>query len=168
MDGRTILGHAGGDGAGALGFNLVHDLHGLDDAQRLSDRNSGADIDEVRGVRGGFDVEGADHRGVDFRAVGHRYGGGSGRGGRSGNRGCRGECRCLPGGKSGKQAAQVIEVGPLFELEVKVLFGEVEMGEPVLVHEFDDSADFLEVHDEKGWELDGERLSGGTLLVRGS
>jgi hypothetical protein len=29
---------------------------------------------------------------------------------------------------------------------MKVLLGEVEMSEPVLVHEFDDSADFLEVH----------------------
>jgi hypothetical protein len=29
---------------------------------------------------------------------------------------------------------------------VKVLFGEVEVGEPVLIHEFDDSTDFLEFH----------------------
>lgn len=31
------------------------------------------------------------------------------------------------------------------------------MSEPVLVHEFDDSADFLEVHGGKDWEFSGER-----------
>ena len=67
------------------------------------------------------------------------------------------------GRKSGKEAAEVIEVSPLFELEVKVLLGEVEVGEPVLIHEFDDAADFLEVHDERGLKV---RSTGGGPVGR--
>ena len=50
------------------------------------------------------------------------------------------------GGEGGKDSTQVVEVRALLELEVEVAFGEVEMGEPVLIHELDDSTDFLEFH----------------------
>lgn len=53
------------------------------------------------------------------------------------------------GGDGGEQAAQVVEVGTFFQFQVEILLGEVEMGEPVLVHEFDDSTDFLEFHGRK-------------------
>ena len=56
----------------------------------------------------------------------------------------------LRGGKGGKEAAEVVEVGAFFQLEVEVLLGEIEMSEAVLIHEFDDATDFLEFHDEKG------------------
>ena len=67
----------------------------------------------------------------------------------------------LRGRKSGEQAAEVVEVGTFFQLEVEVLLSEVEMSEAVLIHELDDATDFLEFHDEKGvgsW-MDGRQLS---------
>ena len=63
----------------------------------------------------------------------------------------------LLGGQGGKKAAEVLKVRAFLEFEMKVLLGEVEMSEPVLVHEFDDSTDFLEVHGYEDWELGGER-----------
>ena len=39
-----------------------------------------------------------------------------------------------------------LEVGALLELQVEVLLLEMEVGQPMLVHELDDLADFLEVH----------------------
>jgi hypothetical protein len=50
-----------------------------------------------------------------------------------------------------EQAAEIVQVRTFLKLEVKVLFGEVEVGEPVLIHEFDDSTDFLEVHGKESW-----------------
>jgi hypothetical protein len=75
----------------------------------------------------------------------------------------------MRGRQGGEQAAEVVEVGAFFQLEVKVLLGEVEVGEPVLIHEFDDAADFLEVHGERrfGVGMD-ERRSDGTGLVGAS
>ena len=61
LDGGAVFGDEGADGAGFFGFDLVHDFHGLDDAERLADGDGGADFDEIRGVRGGLHVEGADH-----------------------------------------------------------------------------------------------------------
>jgi hypothetical protein len=55
----------------------------------------------------------------------------------------------LRGRQGGEQAAEVVEVRAFFEFEVKVPFGEVEVGEPVLIHELDDAADFLEFHGER-------------------
>jgi hypothetical protein len=61
--------------------------------------------------------------------------------------------RC--GRQAGKEAPEVIEVSAFFQFELKVLFREVELREAVLVHEFDDSTDFLEFHGKKrfgvGW-----------------
>jgi hypothetical protein len=75
----------------------------------------------------------------------------------------------LRGRERGEQAAEIIEVRAFLEFEVKVPFGEVEVGEPVLIHEFDDAADFLEFHDERrfGVGMD-ERRSDGTGLVGAS
>src|SRR5260370_39403234 len=49
--------------AGARRWNLGHRLHGLDDQQRLSDRNLGADLDERLRTGLRSPVGGADHRG---------------------------------------------------------------------------------------------------------
>ena len=66
----------------------------------------------------------------------------------------------------GKQATEIIEIRALFKLEVKVFFGEVEMSESVLIHEFDNSTDFLEVHDEKELVLGGWGRPDATLPCR--
>ena len=121
----------------------------------------GADIDEIRRVRGGFQIERADHGRGDFRCPCPRArqprpqdprrqpprprGGGSGGG---------------SGGQAGEQAAEVIDVGAFFQLEVKVLLGEIEKSETVLVHELDDSTDFLECPRWKnGWEFGWDKGS---------
>lgn len=48
---------------------------------------------------------------------------------------------------AGREAPEGICIHSLLEHELEVFLGEVEMGEPVLIHEFDDVTDFLEVHD---------------------
>lgn len=48
--------------------------------------------------------------------------------------------------ESGKQTFEIVEIRAFFQFQMKVLLGEVEVGEPVLIHEFDDSTDFLEFH----------------------
>jgi hypothetical protein len=53
------------------------------------------------------------------------------------------------GRKAGEKTSEIIKVRAFFQFEVKVLFGEVEVGQPVLIHEFDDSADFLKFHDKQ-------------------
>jgi alpha-D-ribose 1-methylphosphonate 5-triphosphate synthase subunit PhnI len=75
----------------------------------------------------------------------------------------------LRGGEGGEQAAEVVEVAAFFELEVKVPFGEVEVGEPVLIHELDDAADFLEFHSGRRLGVGmNERRSDGIGLVGAS
>ena len=113
LDGISVFCDKGADGAGFLGFDFIHDLHGLDDANGLADGNGGTDFDEVRGIRGGLAVEGANHGRCDFRA----FGGGlcSGRGGGWGCRGDGGRCRSgCGGGKAGEKSAEIIEISPFF------------------------------------------------------
>ncbi len=59
------------------------------------------------------------------------------------------------GGQAGKQAAEIIEIRALLEFQMKVLLGEVEMSEAMLVHEFDNSTDFLEFHGKCGVGSEG-------------
>src|SRR5688572_17989678 len=40
-----------GDPAGLVGFDLVHHLHGFDDAERIADVHFAADVDERLGAR---------------------------------------------------------------------------------------------------------------------
>ena len=147
----AVFGDDGADGTGAFGLDFVHDFHCLDDAKRLADRNGRSNLNEIRRVRSRFLIERADHRGVDFSTLGGRGGwrwgrttGRSGGGHRSGGGGGR---------KAGEQAAEVVEIGAFFQLQVKIFFAEVEQGEPVLVHEFDDFADFRKVHCRDGLGL---------------
>ena len=53
------------DDALELGLDLVHQLHRLEDAQRLTGRDRIADLDERRRPRRGCSVERADHRAFD-------------------------------------------------------------------------------------------------------
>ncbi len=48
-----------------LGLDLVHELHGLEDAERLARRDDVADLDERRRARLRRAIEGADHRRLD-------------------------------------------------------------------------------------------------------
>jgi hypothetical protein len=151
LHGSAIFRDDATDGSGALGLDFVHDFHCLDDAEGLADGNGAADFHEVRGVGCGFRVEGADHGGGDFHAIGD----GSGSRSRGAGGGCwgggalRGVGGRATGGECGHEAAEIVKIRAFFQFQVKVLFGEVEVGEPVLIHEFDDSTDFLEFHGEK-------------------
>ena len=53
--------------AAHLGLDLVHDLHGLDDAEHLFRADLVADVDEGVGIGLGRAVEGADERRLEFR-----------------------------------------------------------------------------------------------------
>ena len=54
-----------GDGAGEFGFDFVHDLHGLDDADDRFGVDDRADIDVGGGIGGWGGIKGADHGGVN-------------------------------------------------------------------------------------------------------
>src|SRR4051812_15031434 len=56
----AVLGQALDDGAGAVGLDLVHQLHRLDDAERLPLADGAPHLDEGRRVGRGRAVEGAD------------------------------------------------------------------------------------------------------------
>src|SRR5947199_124001 len=53
LDWIAVLGHDRGDATGPVGFDLVHHLHGLDDAQHLAHLDFIADLDEGLRARGG-------------------------------------------------------------------------------------------------------------------
>lgn len=59
-----------------------------------------------------------------------------------------GGSRCR-GWQAGEEATKIVQIRAFFQLQVKVLLGEIEVGEAVLIHEFDDFADFLEFHDKR-------------------
>src|SRR5215468_6944036 len=62
FDGLAVLGQDLGDRAGHVGLDLVHDLHRLDDADRIAFLDLRADVDERLGSRARRAIEGADHR----------------------------------------------------------------------------------------------------------
>src|SRR5581483_11372778 len=70
LDRIAVAGHDRGDPAGAIGFDLVHHLHGLDDAEHLSDLHFISDLDEGLGTGRGAGIEGADHGRRDHMLVG--------------------------------------------------------------------------------------------------
>src|SRR5579883_1764241 len=75
LDRIAVARHDGGDPARAIGLDLIHHLHGLDDAEHLADLHLIADLDERLGARGGAGIEGADHGRRDHVLVGLRLGG---------------------------------------------------------------------------------------------
>ncbi len=68
--GSPLLRHDRGDAPCLVGLDLVHHLHGLDDAQHLADLDLVADLDEGLGAGRGRSVERADHRRGDDVLVG--------------------------------------------------------------------------------------------------
>src|SRR5690606_16130773 len=58
----TVFHQDGFDHAGAAGFDLVHHLHGFDDADHVGGLHLLAHFHEGTGTRRGRTVEGADHR----------------------------------------------------------------------------------------------------------
>src|ERR1700756_850910 len=83
----AVLRHDRGDASGLVGFDLVHHLHRLDDAQHLPDLDLVAYLDEGLGAWGGRGVEGPHHRGGDHVLAGLRF-----RGRAPGRRECKGRC----------------------------------------------------------------------------
>src|SRR5512143_4243509 len=69
LDRLTVLGVDLDDLARHLGLDLVHELHGLDDAEHLPHLHPVAHVHEGRAVRVGCAVEGPDDWALDHRAV---------------------------------------------------------------------------------------------------
>src|SRR6266581_187277 len=78
----SVARHDGGDAARFVGLDLVHHLHGFDDAQDLSHFDLVADLDERFRTGRGCAVKGADHGCGDDVLVGFRL--------RDGHLGCGG------------------------------------------------------------------------------
>gem|GEM_PF-5590123 len=57
------------DGARHFGFDLVHEFHGLDDAQDVTALDLVATVDESRRIGRRCTVEGADDRRTDFKEI---------------------------------------------------------------------------------------------------
>ena len=70
----AVLRHDGGDLAALVGLDLVHHLHGLDDAQHLADLDLIADVDEGLGARRRRRIEGAHHGRRHHMFIGARLG----------------------------------------------------------------------------------------------
>src|SRR5690606_2382329 len=68
LDGIAVLDEDADDLAGDLRFDLVHHLHGFDDAERVAGFDLGPDLDERLRPRAGARVERADHRRRDLVA----------------------------------------------------------------------------------------------------
>src|SRR3990170_4181259 len=66
-----VLDQDGLDDAGGVGLDLVHQLHGLDDAHRLAGLDALPDLDEGLRFRRRQAVEGAHHRRFEDVAFGH-------------------------------------------------------------------------------------------------
>src|SRR5207244_364399 len=70
------------DDAGAVGGDLIEDLHRFDDADHGGGGDARADLDERLGIGAGGGIEGADHgaldldEGLGWGLVGGRFGGG--------------------------------------------------------------------------------------------
>src|SRR5580704_17793966 len=62
FDRLAIRGENGRDPALLVGLDLVHHLHGVDDAQNLAALDLGADLDEFLGAGRRRGIIGADHR----------------------------------------------------------------------------------------------------------
>ena len=65
FDRFSAFGKDFGDGAGEFGFDFVHDLHGLDNANDRFGVDDCTDIDVGGGIGGGGGIKCADHGGVD-------------------------------------------------------------------------------------------------------
>ena len=61
FDRSTVFNQNFFNDTGFLGFDFIHQLHGFDDAQSISDFNLLADFDKSGGVRAGGAVERTDH-----------------------------------------------------------------------------------------------------------
>src|SRR3981081_4673311 len=70
LNGVAIARHDGGHPAGLVGLDLVHHLHGFDDAQHLSHLDLVTDLDERLRTWRRCSIERADHRRGDDVLVG--------------------------------------------------------------------------------------------------
>src|SRR6185369_6098149 len=69
FDGVAVLDQHTDAPARELGFDLVHHLHGFDDAERVAGLHFAADLDERLRARRGPAIERADHGGRDLLAA---------------------------------------------------------------------------------------------------
>ena len=76
LDGLAVLDEDRLDRAGGVGLDLVHQLHRLDDAQRVALLDRVADLDERLGAGRRRAIERADHRALDDVAFRRRRRGG--------------------------------------------------------------------------------------------
>src|ERR1035438_5539673 len=65
FDRFPVLAEDFADDPGRIGLDLVHDLHGFDDADRLAHLDGAADLDERIRARARRTIEGTDHRRLD-------------------------------------------------------------------------------------------------------
>ncbi len=148
FDGLAVIDEELDDGAFHLGLDLVHDFHGLDDADHAGLGDLGADLGEGLGFRGGGLVEGADHGAlhVDDAGLVGGGGGGSGGGGRgSGDRGgSRGGGGSGGGGRVGHHGGGG-GVGSAGDLDFEAFFLDREFGQVGALHQIDELFDLFEV-----------------------
>src|ERR1019366_1368666 len=108
FDRLAVLNELGFDDAWDVGLNLIHELHGFDDAEDFARDDVFADGDEGRSIGGGRFVKSTDDGGFDVEEGGLGFGrrGGIGLedgGGRGGRGGTAGEGARNRGGGRGHQ-----------------------------------------------------------------
>ena len=131
-----------GDGAGEFGFDFVHDLHGLDDADDGFGVDDRTDIDVSGGIGGGGGIKGADHGGVDGgEENGGGWWGGWGWGGLGLGDGLEGGGGWVGGGKDLGFA-----VGATANTDLGAVFFVLELGEAIFAHQIDDRLNLFNIH----------------------
>src|SRR6267143_5907860 len=142
--------------AGGVGFDLVHQLHRLDDANRLAFLDGLAHLDKWLGVGRRRTVKGTDHRGLHDMAFLTCHGfsyrrrcRGCGR--RAGLGGCgsraKAERRCRRRGDAHRPA--------LDDLHLLLAFGDLQLRDAGLLYEVDPLFQLAQIHSflPSGWPL---------------
>src|SRR6267142_4872889 len=133
--------------AGGVGLDLIHQLHRLDDANRLAFLDSLADLDKGLGVGRRRPVEGTDHGGLHDVAFLARLGFGC-------RRRCRGDRRraSLDGRRRRGKAERTRRRGgdtyrpALHDLHLLLALGDLQLRDTGLLHEVDQLFQLAQIH----------------------
>jgi hypothetical protein len=144
FDRFSAFGKDFGDGAGEFGFDFVHDLHGLDDADDRFGVDDRTNIDVGGGIGGWGGIKGADHGGVDGgeeNGCGGGCGGGRNLWGLGLGDGVEGGGGWVGGGKD-----LGFPVRTTANTDFGAVFFVLELGEAIFAHQIDDRLNLFNIH----------------------
>src|SRR5215831_562072 len=170
LDRLGVLDHDRLDDPVLVGFDFVHELHGLDHADRLAHLDRVAYLHKGLRARGAGTVEGANHRGFDdvpFQRRRSRGGRSSSRCGRDrrGRRreGLRGRNRHW-NRRRGEDDDLLPGSSALHDLYLLLAFGDLQLSDPGILYEIDELFQLAQVHADLLERDVGRRLASTGFL----